>query len=379
AAAGDAVIAGLAQLDLVARRFEIANLPNAARPALGNVSLEACSAALVAFDKQTPERRTAILDRTGVPDAYSPWKRALGLYPLTSIPFRWGVSRWEAATQEAFAQPSAALAKLWSPPPATASLLERHAPVFEIDTRTTDDRFGMPQWTADGIAIDTIAPVVFTHVAHTRFAGDSLVQLTYLLWFPARPRSGFVDLLSGTLDGLVFRITLDRDGEVMVADSIHACGCYHLFFPSSRLTARPAPDAHQEWAFSPATLPALSLGQRLRVRVAAGTHYVTGLFAAPQDTAGAQAYTLRPLDELRSLPLPGGRERRSLYGPDGLVDGSERGERFLFWPMGIASPGAMRQWGHHATAFVGRRHFDEPDLLERRFARVAGPATAKVQ
>jgi len=27
----------------------------------------------------------------------------------------------------------------------------------------------------------------------------------------------------------------------------------------------------------------------------------------------------------------------------------------------------MRQWGHHATAFVGRRHFDEPELLGRYF------------
>ena len=27
----------------------------------------------------------------------------------------------------------------------------------------------------------------------------------------------------------------------------------------------------------------------------------------------------------------------------------------------------MRQWGRHATAFVGRRHFDDADLLEKRF------------
>jgi hypothetical protein len=27
----------------------------------------------------------------------------------------------------------------------------------------------------------------------------------------------------------------------------------------------------------------------------------------------------------------------------------------------------MRQSGHHATAFVGRRHFDDADLLEKRF------------
>jgi len=37
------------------------------------------------------------------------------------------------------------------------------------------------------------------------------------------------------------------------------------------------------------------------------------------------------------------------------------------WPLGIPSAGAMRQWGHHATAFVGRRHFDEPFLIERYF------------
>jgi len=45
----------------------------------------------------------------------------------------------------------------------------------------------------------------------------------------------------------------------------------------------------------------------------------------------------------------------------------ERAERFLFWPTGIASPAGMRQWGRHATALVGRRHFDDADLLERRF------------
>jgi hypothetical protein len=36
--------------------------------------------------------------------------------------------------------------------------------------------------------------------------------------------------------------------------------------------------------------------------------------------------------------------------------------------MGIESAGAMRQWGRHATAFVGRRHFDEAQLIERYFA-----------
>jgi hypothetical protein len=54
-------------------------------------------------------------------------------------------------------------------------------------------------------------------------------------------------------------------------------------------------------------------------------------------------------------------------GPEGRVAGTERLERWFFWPMGVPSAGAMRQWGRHATAFVGRRHFDDPDLVERRF------------
>jgi hypothetical protein len=57
-----------------------------------------------------------------------------------------------------------------------------------------------------------------------------------------------------------------------------------------------------------------------------------------------------------------------VFRPDGVVPGSERGERWLFWPMGVPEPGAMRQWGRHATAFVGRRHFDDPAFLERYFS-----------
>jgi hypothetical protein len=55
------------------------------------------------------------------------------------------------------------------------------------------------------------------------------------------------------------------------------------------------------------------------------------------------------------------------------MPGTERGERALFWPMGIASPGAMRQWGRHPTAFVGRRHFDDARLLEQRFELLDKP------
>lgn len=81
----------------------------------------------------------------------------------------------------------------------------------------------------------------------------------------------------------------------------------------------------------------------------------------------ALSYQRAALDQLRQLRHPQG--LRSLYDRDGLVPGSERLERWLLWPSGVRSPGAMRQWGRHATAFIGRAHFDDPHLLERYFTR----------
>ena len=135
--------------------------------------------------------------------------------------------------------------------------------------------------------------------------------------------------------------------------------------PSPRARPRPAPDEGEEWAFAPQSLPRLQPGERPVVSIASATHFIehVGVVSGPDSLVH---YVLRPYDELRSLQrMDGG--RRSAFGPDGFIAGSERAERFLYWPMGIASAGAMRQWGRHATAFVGRRHFDDADLLERRF------------
>jgi hypothetical protein len=37
----------------------------------------------------------------------------------------------------------------------------------------------------------------------------------------------------------------------------------------------------------------------------------------------------------------------------------------LEWPTGVSSPGAMRERGRQAIAFVGRRHFDDADLMAK--------------
>jgi hypothetical protein len=400
-----------------------------------------------------PEARGALLQAARVPDDYSTGLRALGLYPLTRLAFAAGIRDWQQRTRADFAIPlpalpvegrlqrlvpaadaAAELERVAGVPPAglpavssagsgagTAAelrrLLLRHAPILEIDVTGEHDAVGPLAWRHGRVAVDAGAgPVAYVRLAHALMDGKPRRQLVYTFWFARRPKAHALDLLGGELDSLVWRVTLGDDGEALVYDSIHACGCYHLFFATDRVHPRSAPPADQgpldEGLFMPQ--PALEdlapEASAVVLRVQSRTHYLQRVYREPAATTagvasvasassiatGAQtaspvspvspvspaspaasAYWLVDEDVLRSLPLPSPGTagaaaaqlptHRSAYDARGLVPGSERLERFLFWPMGIASAGQMRQWGRHATAFVGRRHFDDPWLLDRYF------------
>ena len=178
-----------------------------------------------------------------------------------------------------------------------------------------------------------------------------------------------MDILAGHLDGITWRVTLDPDGTPLLYDSMHNCGCYHLFIPTQKLRLLEMREGFEEPLLLPQRVKK-SAGRTV-VRIASRSHYLQRVYFQPASVADGLAYAMEDYTQLRSMPTADG-GRKSLFGQDGLVRGSERPERWLFWPMGVPSAGAMRQWGHHATAFVGRRHFDEPGLIGRYFERVAG-------
>ncbi|MEO5772148.1 MAG: hypothetical protein ABIQ29_08770 [Burkholderiaceae bacterium] len=385
-AAFDVWLQRLRALDATARDVE--GLAAGAAP-------PACADRLVVSLRADPEARALLLTRARVPDRYSKSLRVVGWYALTRIPFFAGVQAWQREQQEqireaaararpalrigdvqaavplppAHARPRDALGLPLVDAAAAEGLLAAHAPIFDIEAQREYDRIGAPGWRAAGqLAVDTGETVVYQRLTHTLVQGHALVQLVYTAWFAERPKRGAFDLLGGAIDGLIVRITLAPDGRPLLVDTIHACGCFHLFFPAAGVTLRPGAPVDKEWAFVPAALPRWQAGDRFAIRVASATHDVIGLSTVPSTQPDLTArYQRRPESQLKRLPTPDGGVR-SLYGPDGLVAGSERAERFFFWPMGIASAGTMRQWGHHATAFVGRRHFDDADLIERRFA-----------
>jgi hypothetical protein len=207
--------------------------------------------------------------------------------------------------------------------------------------------------------------VVYRYLDHALLDGEVLLQLVYVAWFRSRPLTGALDILGGHLDGLVWRVTLDDDGRVLAYDSIHPCGCYHLVFPGERLRRRVPPRRYEEPLLSPRRAPPGD--GRTVLSVAERTHFIRQL-GSESTPRGGVVYRFASYDSLRSLPLPAG-GRRSLFASDGLVPGTERRERWILWVAGIRSPGAMRQAGRHAIAFVGRRHFDDPHLLARYYER----------
>jgi hypothetical protein len=427
--------AWLARLNALDREARLVEFSNGELHAAEWSALERCRPQLQAadFGDAAPlaaerQRFADLLAAATVPDDYSDGQRALGLYPLTRHAFAAGIRKWQERTRATFALPverlpthgvrvryrpvpaedTATLAGLPATPlarehgdgsPAAIDalgiprltraqgweLLARHAPLLDIDTATVDDRLGRMTWRSDtGVpmpAADTALPAAYARIAFARLGAKVRVQLVYTFWFPARPAQHAADALAGALDAIVWRVTLDDRGAPAGADaerfvplaydSIHACGCYHLFFPTARVRERPQPESIDEGLFAPRAIDAPRAGERLVLHVASRTHYLQQIgidveTAAAASGAPALRYALRDEDELRVLPLPRG-GTRSIYDERGLVPGTERPERFFFWPMGIESAGQMRQWGRHATAFVGRRHFDDPDLLERYF------------
>ena len=409
-AAFHALVDRLLVLDLEARGHEIPNLPAQALAklwiGLGEPESAAsvrrtreCGRILRDSDMAGPQARGALLERLAVPDDYITGLRVAGLYELAKIPFSAGVRRHLDETESAFRREydpgTRGLLVRYSPPNRPKlkrgqvgeilaraalnplrvrdplgedleTLFAAFAPSFEVETSGDYDRPGALRWLHGPLPeVEAADPAVYRQVAQTRYRGVNLLQLVYTVWFPERPPATALDPLAGKLDGVVFRVTLAPDGSPLVYDTMHPCGCYHMFFTTPRAVPVPAPEGELEWAFVPQALGEIGEDDRLVVRIASRTHYVERVFRDQTDSLAR--YDLRTYDELRSLPrMTGG--TRSVFGPEGFIAGTNRSEQWLFWPMGIANAGAMRQWGRHATAFVGRRHFDDADLLERRFA-----------
>ncbi|MBS7661169.1 hypothetical protein I0D00_04315 [Pseudomonas lalucatii] len=380
----------LATHDAEASQVEIAQLAPAQRHIWRSderqQALDSCRSAQVRRLSEDPHAFSDAAAAARVPDDYHDWARMLGLNPLFKPVFGWGVAAWQRAaararmpedgpqwlsyaplrqaspTQPVRLQPDA-LGLPQADGAGLDALFARHAPRLRIEQASRSDRIGSPYFAVDGARrFNAQQPRLYRHSGWSRINGRWHLQLVYQLWFDRRPKPHALDLYGGELDGLLWRVTLDARGNALLYDSIHPCGCWHGFYlpRHSPLRFRQPPNEESRLA----RRLGLDGTQAPTLWLSAGTHHLVWVDER-RSPYPALHYRQDALDQLRRLPHPGG--RRSLYASDGMVPGSQRLERWLLWPSGVPSPGAMRQWGRHATAFIGRAHFDDPHLLQRYF------------
>jgi hypothetical protein len=393
-------------IDRSAREMEVANIPSSVLQSIDPGGYSAakrrvieCGEILKACDLEEKDRvRKKIAESAHVPDEYIVERRILGVYPAARLFLRNGAARWRKEARNAFSlNPPQENTTFYEPAGsenrhlgsaeiiAEASvdslgipvfsgnelgrLFEVHAPLWEVETKGSYDLIGTSQWSGNGgLSVDTRKPATFTRLSFTRFRGRILTQLNYVIWFPARPKTGPFDLYGGLLDGVNLRVTLDTTGEPILYETIHNCGCFYKAYPTRQLRVREDIDYAEHPLILRAPTPEGNAG-RLVVSMQSRTHYVQHLYRSDAgEEIDGREYRFFDYDRLRSLHR--GREsRRSMFAQNSIAFGSQRLERFLLWPSGILSPGAMRQWGRHATAFTGDRHFDDPFYMEKMFTR----------
>ncbi|MGQ0701239.1 MAG: hypothetical protein ACT4PZ_23715 [Panacagrimonas sp.] len=371
------------------------------------LDLRACGAWLRSWELDDEVWRKRLIAAVQPPADYSTTARALGLYPL-AVPFlNRGLASFRREVEAEYARPLAQLDApgelvLWKAKPAkepnsedfyadqTVDLTRKprdrlgrigmlwsevnqmaqfHAPALWIESAGEYDRPGAPLAGRDKPGVDVENPVVYFRTGFNRFGGQNYLQISYFVWFSERTEERPGDPAAGPLDGLIWRVTLDHKGQPMMYDTIHACGCYHYGFPVQAFERREHADTI---LFPQAEVPT----DRVALRLKSGTHAVRRVVSREQAVAASlKVYELKPYEDLLTLPADEGKRTQSLFGPDGIVAGTERRERYWLWPSGVRNAGAMRQWGRHATAFVGQAHFDDPFLFETVLVPPALPGT----
>lgn len=382
------------------RQAEYQNLPQKA--GYQAQVLESCAAQLVRYSQYHPMFWSVLSSNPpDFPSDYVTWQRVLGLYPISRYVARPSIDKQKRQLISQFIQPAdgdVIRYAVHEKPPLTRTqirqwfeqagnqsalnwpvlteaqqqrLLQYYAPEVQVETRSRDDFPGQVKYVTSGQpSIITRTPSVYTHVSYTRFYGQTLMQLNYSLWFANRTARSSFDPYAGPFDGVLLRLTLDPDGQPYLLDSIHHCGCYHMVFALAPQLKFASLDNAVEW---PVTLriwsgeSARQPAGKLAVTLSHGEHMIKDVRWSYSDDP-TRPLSVLSYQQLRSLPASGN-HHQSLFDQQGMLPESVRAERFYLWPFGIPSAGTQRQSGHHATAFIGQRHFDEPFLFETLFQK----------
>lgn len=356
-----------------------------------------CHSAVFHHDMGLPAYQDTVVSTIRIPSEYSTGMRIVGLYPLVSLPVVYLTHKAQKEFKGWFDTPEADLPKLGK---LTAFIPDKRVVAVEAATRMVaaapQNSLGMPvldekdigrlasafaphliqdvsgdfdvpgevSWRDTAVTIDTQSPTLYYYPSYGLIGDCVVLQMNFVAWFSARegPLSPWLE--RGPLDGLTIRLTFDQRGHPLILDIMNSCGCYHMVIPREGLIEKRKEKRFAVDAFIPRQLPSAFPEHPLQLRINAGWHQVQHISTAGPADIPVRPYTLRPYDELESLPRKDGRFE-SVFTHRGIMKNSKRIEPYILFSMGIPSVGFMRQRGHHAISLVGREYFDDPLLFEK--------------
>ncbi len=219
-------------------------------------------------------------------------------------------------------QPSAVRSQLLYRVHEGDSLYSRHAPVFVVeDPEKTYNLIGTPRVRVDDsgnekVFVDPETPTFYVQQRSFETARGAYTNLIYRIHFERVPFSLFPFYIGmGRNVGLFVIITLDVQGRPLLYTTVHTCGCYLAFVPTSFMSADAFP---QDWKTGrqmvylenlPARLDYLDSSQPLlktAILIRGGSHRLKDTWlmdeAAQSEYPVAEAH-LQPLEALERLPL----------------------------------------------------------------------------
>lgn len=384
------------EFDQEAREFEYRNLGLTKHEAAEySLRFHGCGGALATVEfMDSPDAFQRLVEAVQPADEYSGVQRFLGFYTAAGPGMRAKVAEYQRSLDDAYHQSlidpeRSRTSTLWKPrldgevselssiqlgamtdelgfPALTEgqwrALMLAHAPNVMIQTASERDVLAQPTLTTSGAGADPAQHRVHYYITFTRVGHRVLPQLNYFFWF-----AGEGD--PAPLDGFIWRVTLDADAKPLVYERLHTSGYFHEWYPVQHLVVR-TNITHEE---PPVVAPESAPMRAVTLQLKPGSHAMQRVVERPTaELEDEQSYELVRLEELFTMELPGGGSR-SLFGPDGVVQGPHGDDPIGGPASGIHEPGALRLLGRHAIAHVGRVHFDDPFLLESIFEVPAQP------
>lgn len=220
------------------------------------------------------------------------------------------------------------------------SLLARFAPILVSQNSDADyNRIGSVKAEFHGgeerVFVDPKQAAFYvSHREFTSQLGSTYTNLIYRVHFDRIP-AGYLG--SGRNTGLIIVITLNKQQQPVLITTVHTCGCYLAFTPTSYLDKSAFPK-NWDWQKNnvygeslPAVLalpPSFSDDTRPLIRLREGNHRVMDVstidIAQAKQTFTLSHAELIPIKELRKLPLPD-TSTTSFYHSEGIQKGYVKG------------------------------------------------------